>query len=70
MKTNPQDHNPFATEGFKLPSTTHKCCCVAVRVGDSIDVRDTKNVTGPTLTFTKDEWSTFVTGVKAGEFDV
>ncbi len=70
MKTNPQDHNPFAAEGFKLPSLTHKCCCVAVRLGDNIDVRDTKNVTGPTLTFTKDEWQTFVTGVKAGEFDV
>lgn len=68
-KSKAQDHNPFAAEGFKLPSTTHKCCCVAVRVGDSVDVRDTKNVTGPTLTFTKDEWKTFVTGVKAGEFD-
>lgn len=71
MQTNnPQDHNPFVAEGFKLPSTTHKCCCVAVRVGDRIDVRDTKDLNSPTLTFNKDEWKAFVDGVKNGEFDV
>ena len=62
-------HNPFASEGFKLSSHTHKCCCVAVRMGDMIDVRDTKNPGGPTISFNKDEWSAFVKGVKEGEFD-
>lgn len=62
-------HNPFAAEGFKLSSHTHKCCCVAVRIRDTIDVRDTKNPGGPTISFNKDEWSAFVKGVKAGEFD-
>ncbi len=62
-------HNPFEKEGFKLSSMTHKCCCVAVRVGDMIDLRDTKNPMGPTLSFNKDEWSAFINGVKAGEFE-
>lgn len=62
--------NPFAAEGFKLSSTTHKCCCVAVRVRKKVDIRDTKNPKGPTLSFNKDEWKAFVEGVKNGEFDV
>lgn len=62
-------HNPFAAEGFKVPSTTHKCCCVAVRVGETVEVRDTKNPQGPTLSFNKNEWKTFVKGVKNNEFD-
>jgi putative sterol carrier protein len=63
-------HNPFEAEGFKVPSTTHKCCCVAVRVGEtSVEVRDTKNPDSPTLSFNKREWQTFIKGVKDNEFD-
>lgn len=64
--------NPFADEGFKLSSKTHKCCCVAVRIGvdGSVDIRDTKNVDGPTITYNRDEWDAFIQGVKLGEFDV
>ncbi len=65
-----QSPNPFKDQGFKLSSFTHKCCCVAVRMGDTVDVRDTKHPDGPTVSFNKDEWSAFVDGVKAGEFDV
>lgn len=62
--------NPFKEEGFKLSSFTHKCCCVAVKInGDRVEVRDTKNTSGPTLVFNKDEWSAFVKGVKNNEFD-
>ncbi|MEO7193335.1 MAG: DUF397 domain-containing protein [Pseudonocardiaceae bacterium] len=32
-------------------------------------VRDSKNPTGPALTFTAAQWSAFTTGVKSGEFD-
>ncbi len=32
-------------------------------------VRDSKDPTGPALTFTATEWATFTTGVRAGEFD-
>ncbi len=45
--------------------------CVAVkRDADSVSVRDTKDPTDTTLTFTKKEWSIFIDGVKNGEFDV
>ncbi|MBW0113928.1 DUF397 domain-containing protein [Pseudonocardia abyssalis] len=45
-----------------------------VEVGQSPDgsviVRDTKDADrSRTLTFTNDEWTAFVRGVKAGEFD-
>ncbi|WEV27929.1 DUF397 domain-containing protein [Streptomyces sp. 71268] len=33
-----------------------------------VPVRDSKDPHGPTLAFTPSAWSTFVTGVKAGEF--
>jgi len=64
--------NPFAAEGFKLSSLTHKCCCVAVKVfpDGSVKLRDTKNPGGPALEFNKDEWAAFIGGVKLGEFDV
>lgn len=45
--------------------------CVEVAVaGESIRVRDSKNVTAPALVFTAEEWHAFVRGVRAGEFDV
>ncbi|MFC8362027.1 DUF397 domain-containing protein [Streptomyces griseorubiginosus] len=33
-------------------------------------VRDTKDKTGPILMFTPTEWTAFVVGVKASEFDL
>jgi hypothetical protein len=33
-------------------------------------VRDSKDSTGPILTFTPDEWRAFIDGVKAGEADI
>lgn len=61
--------NPFENEGFKLSSHTHQCCCVAVRMGETVELRDTKNPQGPTLSFNRDEWTAFIKGVKNGEFD-
>lgn len=44
--------------------------CVEVGVsGDVVRVRDAKEPGGPQLSFDRDEWSAFVAGVKAGEFD-
>ncbi|MDQ4034106.1 MAG: DUF397 domain-containing protein [Actinomycetota bacterium] len=31
-------------------------------------VRDSKDLTGPVLKFTEAEWSSFIAGVRAGEF--
>ena len=49
LQKSASSHNPFAAEGFKVPSTTHKCCCVAVRIGKMVEIRDTKNPKSPTL---------------------
>jgi hypothetical protein len=45
--------------------------CVEVALApDVVGVRDTKQRgAGPTLVFATAEWSAFVAGVKAGEFD-
>ena len=40
------------------------CSC-----GDEVLVRDGKDPGGPVLTFTRHEWSAFLTGVKGEEFD-
>lgn len=35
-----------------------------------VAIRDTKNPSGGDLLFTKAEWIAFISGVKAGEFDL
>ena len=37
---------------------------------DAVLVRDSKVDGGPVLTYTREEWATFLEGAKAGEFDV
>ncbi|GAA3266275.1 MULTISPECIES: DUF397 domain-containing protein [Dactylosporangium] len=44
------------------------CVEVAV-VSREIGVRDSKNPTGPVLTFTAVDWASFVDGTKLGSFD-
>lgn len=44
--------------------------CVEVAfAGDTVAVRDTKNREAAILLFSEDEWTTFLEGVKSGEFD-
>lgn len=45
--------------------------CVEVRTPGtgSVAVRDSKDPQGPALTFTRQAWAAFVTGVDAGAFD-
>jgi len=45
-----------------------QCVEVAEREGQYF-MRDSKDPTGPVLTFTQAEWVAFITGAKAGEFD-
>lgn len=66
---------PFEDEGFFASSVTRKTLlkqtCVTVRMGsECVDVRDTKDLKSPTLSFTHDEWGAFIQGVKLGEFDI
>lgn len=45
--------------------------CVETRTAyGAVQVRDSKNPDGPVLTFTPAEWTAFVAGAKAGEFDL
>ncbi len=45
------------------------CVEVADLNGGHRAVRDSKNPTGPALTFTAAEWSAFTTGIRTSEFD-
>lgn len=44
--------------------------CVEVAVSDGVLVRDSKDPDGPVLSFDAGEWSAFLAGCKAGEFDL
>lgn len=68
LRRNPHEDDGFVTSSITryLPLKT----CVAVRIRDTVDVRDTKNPSSPTLSFSRAEWLAFVQGVKNGEFDV
>lgn len=44
-------------------------CVEVANFGGHRAVRDSKNPTGPALTFTAAEWSVFTAAIRAGEFD-
>jgi hypothetical protein len=45
--------------------------CVETRRHDGkVEVRDSKDRTGPVLVFTRDVWADFMAGVKEGAFDL
>jgi hypothetical protein len=49
------------TDWFKSSRSAENPACVEVRfVPAAIDVRDSKNPTGPTLTFSRAAWTKFV----------
>lgn len=52
---------------FKSSRSASNPACVEVRfTHGATDVRDSKNRTGPTLTFHPTAWTTFVTALKSG----
>jgi len=57
------------TRWRKSSYSSDSCNCVEVATAAGpVLVRDSKNPTGPVLTFTTEEWEAFVAGVKGGEF--
>jgi hypothetical protein len=60
-----------AGEWFKSSRSYGGGECVEVRqeANGDVGVRDSKDPTGPQLTFTRAEWAAFLAGVYAGEFD-
>ncbi len=51
-------------------SGTNGCVEVAPLTNGGVAVRDSKDPSGPTLSFTRREWSLFREGMKSGEFDL
>jgi hypothetical protein len=50
-------------------SDQHGSCVEQRRSGDTIEVRDTKDRSGPVLHFTPAEFAAWLDGAKRGEFD-
>jgi predicted secreted Zn-dependent protease len=44
-------------------------CVEVANVPSAVLVRDSKDANGPVLTFAAAQWSGFISGVRAGEFD-
>lgn len=49
-------------------SGTNGCVEIAL-VGEQVAIRDSKDRSGPVLTFSPTEWEAFLAGVRSGEFD-
>lgn len=47
-----------------------QCVEVAANLPGVIGLRDSKDPSGPILTFTPEEWQAFLAGTKDGEFDL
>lgn len=45
-------------------SGAQNACVEVASVGDTVALRDSKDKVGPKLFFTRDEWTSFVEGVK------
>jgi Domain of unknown function (DUF397) len=61
----------FPVIEFKVSSFCNRGDCVQVGMAPdgTVIVRDSKDADRLSLIFTSDEWTAFVKGVKAGEFD-
>ncbi len=46
------------------------CVEIAFAADGAVGMRDSKNPTGPVLTFTAAEWEAFTGGLRDGEFDI
>ena len=75
MKTQQLDRNPPDDEGYRKSSWSPKNAviryCVSVRIApEAVTVRDTKDPSETTLSYSHAEWEAFIRGVKVGEFDL
>lgn len=54
----------------KSSHSSNGACVEVATTGTKVFVRDSKRRTGPVLTFTAQEWTAFLGGVRDGEFDL
>ena len=52
-----------------LSHANGNCVEIANIEGGQIGMRDSKNVTGPVLGISREEWRAFLGGIRNGEFD-
>lgn len=64
------DHSKFTNwRKSRRSSAADNCVEVAFAADGSVSLRDSKDRTGPVLTFTAAEWNAFTGGVRDGEFE-
>jgi len=61
--------NDMPLEWRKADLCGNAACVEVAEAAGSYFVRDSKNPDGPRLTFDQSEWTAFVAGVRAGNFD-
>lgn len=54
---------------FRALNCEEGACVEVASAGDGIAMRDSKDLDGPMLRFTRAEWAAFLGGAKAGDFD-
>ncbi len=62
------DRNDFIWRKSSHSGGSQECVEVAT-MGHGIAVRDSKDPNGSRMVFGRDSWTTFIGGVKLGEFD-
>lgn len=62
----------ISTDRYRKSTFSGNAGCVEVCLlpDGSIGVRDSKDVSKPAHVFTQSEWHAFISGVRAGEFDL
>lgn len=61
--------NAFAWRKSSRSNDGGNCVEVADNLPGVVGVRDSKDPTGPILTFTPSNWADFIAAVKRGDFD-
>jgi uncharacterized protein DUF397 len=54
---------------FRALNCEEGACVEVASAGDGVAMRDSKDQDGPMLRFTRAEWTAFLGGAKAGDFD-
>lgn len=60
---------PAGASWRKSRASASNGCVEITDTTDAVWVRDSKDQQGPVLAFTRPEWTAFLAGVRAGEFD-
>jgi Domain of unknown function (DUF397) len=62
----------ISTDDYRKSSFSGNGGCVEVRLlpDGSVSLRDSKDISRPSHTFTQQEWTAFLAGVRNGEFDL